>query len=55
MEQAHAELGLQPANLLGQRRLGHVQLLCRAGERAVPERREEVLELLQCQGRTLRC
>ena len=31
---AHAELGLQPAHLLGQRRLGQVQLLRRGGEGA---------------------
>ena len=41
-----AELGLEPADLLGQRRLGEVQLLGGRRERAVPEGGEEVLELL---------
>ena len=46
LEQAHAELGLQPAHLLGERRLRQVQLLGRGRERAVAEGGEEVLELL---------
>src|SRR3954469_13234132 len=50
---ATPELGLEAANLLGQRRLRHVELLRGAAERAVAVRGEEVLELLQGQGRTL--
>ena len=46
LEQAHAELGLQPADLLGDRRLRHVQLRGRGRERAVAVGGEEVLELL---------
>ena len=46
LEEAHAELGLQPADLLGDRGLRHVQLLGRGRERAVAIGGEEVLELL---------
>ena len=44
---AHAELGLEPADLLGERRLREVQRLRGGAERAVLEGREDVLELLQ--------
>jgi hypothetical protein len=46
-EQRHAELGLQPADLLGQARLRHVQRVRGRRERAVLDRGEEVRELLQ--------
>ena len=48
-EQRHAELGLEPADLLRQARLGHVQRLGGGGERAVLDRGEEVRELLESQ------
>jgi hypothetical protein len=54
VEQGHAELGLELADLLGERRLGHAQALGGLAERARVERREEVLQLLQRQGFTLR-
>ena len=41
-EQRHAELGLEPPDLLGQARLGHAQRRGGGGERAVLGRREEV-------------
>ena len=44
--EAHAELGLQPADLLGDRRLRHMQLRGSGRERAVPIGGEEILELL---------
>jgi hypothetical protein len=46
-EQRHAELGLEPADLFGQARLGHEQRLGSRGERAVLGGREEVRELLK--------
>jgi len=52
-EQRDAELALEPADLFGKRRLGHVQLLRRAAERPVAVGGEEVLELLQRQGISL--
>ena len=46
-EQRDAELGLQPAHLLGQARLRHQQRLRGRGERPVARRGEEIRELLQ--------
>ena len=46
LEEPDAELGLEPAHLLGERRLREMELLGGRRERAVPEGREEVLELL---------
>jgi hypothetical protein len=46
LEEPDAELGLEPAHLLGQRRLREMELLGGRRERAAPEGREEVLELL---------
>ena len=46
-EQRHAELGLEPADLLGHARLGHEQALGGGGEGPVVGRGEEVRELLQ--------
>jgi hypothetical protein len=45
-EELDAELGLEPADLLRQRRLGQVHLLRGAAERPVAVGGEEVLELL---------
>ena len=47
-EQRRAQLGLEPADLLGQARLGHVQGCGGRRERAMVGRGEEVLELLEC-------
>jgi hypothetical protein len=44
-EHGHAELGLEVADALGQRRLGDVQLLGGAREVARPRGREERIEL----------
>ena len=46
LEEPHAELRLEPAHLLRQRRLGQVELLGGRRERAVAKGGEEVLELL---------
>ena len=46
-EQRHAELGLEPADLLGQARLGHEQRLRGGRERAVLDGGQEVGELLE--------
>jgi hypothetical protein len=46
-QQLHAELGLEPAHLLRQRRLGDVELGGRAAEVAVARDGREVLELAQ--------
>ncbi len=46
LEEPDAELGLEPAHLLGERRLREMELLGGRRERAVPEGGEEVLELL---------
>ena len=46
-EQRHAELGLEPADLLGQARLGHEQRLRGGGEGPVLGGGEEVRELLK--------
>ena len=46
LEEPDAELRLEPAHLLGQRRLRQVELLGGGRERAVAEGGEEVLELL---------
>ncbi len=47
LEQRRAELGLQAAHLLGERRLGQVKLARSGAERAVLGGGEEVRELLQ--------
>jgi hypothetical protein len=47
-QQRHAELGLEPPDLLGEARLGHVQGLRGSRERPVLDRRDEVRQLLQC-------
>jgi hypothetical protein len=47
-EQRDAELGLEPADLLGEARLGQVQLFRGGGERAPLDSRQEVRELLEC-------
>ena len=47
LEEGDAELRLQAADLLGERRLGEVHLLRGGAERARCEGGEEVLELLQ--------
>jgi hypothetical protein len=52
-EQRDAELTLEPPDLLRERRLGHVELLRGAAERAMAVGGEEVLELLQGQGKSL--
>ncbi len=49
-EQRNAQLGLQPAHLLRQARLGHMQGFRARGERSVAGRGEEIGELLQGQG-----
>ncbi len=46
-EQRDAELGLEPADLLGEARLGHVQLLRGGGEGAALGGGQEIGELLQ--------
>ena len=46
-EQRDAELGLEPADLLGQARLGHQQRVRGRRERPVVGRGEEIGELLQ--------
>jgi hypothetical protein len=53
-EERHSELCLQPADLLGQRRLGEVQPLGGGRERPVVQGGEEVLELLQGHVRDLK-
>jgi hypothetical protein len=45
-EQRHAELRLEPADLLGHARLGHVQRLRGGAERAVLRRSQEIGQLL---------
>jgi hypothetical protein len=47
LEEPHAELGLEPADLLGDARLREQQLVGRSAERAEPQRGQEVLELLE--------
>jgi hypothetical protein len=47
-EQRRAKLRLEPADLLGQARLGHVQGFGSGGEGPVLDRGEEVFELLEC-------
>jgi hypothetical protein len=46
LEEPDAEFGLEPTHLLGERGLSEMELLGGRRERAVPEGREEVLELL---------
>jgi hypothetical protein len=46
-EERDAELGLEPADLLGEARLGQMQLLGGGGERAVLGGGQEVGELLE--------
>ena len=53
-EQRDAQLGLQPAHLLGQARLRHMQGFRGRRERSVARRGEEIGELLQGQGFTYR-
>ena len=52
-EQRHSELGLEPADLLGQARLGHEQALGGGRERPVLDGGEEVRELLESYRRNL--
>ena len=49
-EERDAELGLQRAHLLADRRLREMQRFCSSAERPAIERGEEVFELLQVQG-----
>ena len=53
-EQRDAQLGLQPAHLLGQARLRHMQGFRGRGERSVARCGKEIRELLQGQGFTYR-
>jgi hypothetical protein len=46
-EERDAELGLEPADLLGEARLGQMQLLGGGGERAVFRGGQEIGELLE--------
>ena len=46
-EQRHAELGLEPADLLGEARLGHEERLRSRRERAVLDSGQEIGELLK--------
>jgi hypothetical protein len=46
-QQRHPELGLEPADLLGERGLGDPQRVGRARELAMPRDRDEVLELAE--------
>jgi hypothetical protein len=54
-EERDAELGLELPHLLGERRLREAQPLGGLTERPRLHRRDEVLELLQGQGKTLGC
>jgi hypothetical protein len=53
VQQRHAELRLEPADLLRERRLGHVDRLRGAAEVAVARDRGEVLELTEIHALTL--
>ena len=52
-EQRHAELGLEPADLLGQARLGHEQRFGGSGEGAVINGGQKIGELLKRYRRNL--
>ena len=52
-EELDAELRLERAHLLGERRLGEIERAGGAAERAVLGGREEIGELLQCHRRSL--